>query len=72
MESSAERGVNWWLDCPHGTQQEIGFAIMSQFHHAPDSLFVTFATMEELRVISWNQHKRVSEAFSSTTIKNVS
>ena len=48
MESCAEKGVALVVRLlPAEPSKDIGFAIMSQFHYAPDIRIVTCATMEE-------------------------
>jgi len=48
MESCAEKGVELVVRLlPAEPSKDIGFAIISQFHYAPDIRIVTCATMEE-------------------------
>ena len=48
MESCAEKGVELVVRLlPAEPSRDIGFAIMSHFHYAPDIRIVTCATMEE-------------------------
>src|SRR6266446_7859340 len=48
MESCAERGVELVVRLlPPEPSKDIGFAIMSHFHYAPDIRIVTCATREE-------------------------
>ena len=48
MESCAEKGVELVVRLlPAEPSEDIGFAIMSHFHYAPDIRIVTCATMEE-------------------------
>jgi hypothetical protein len=48
MESCAEKGVELVVRLlPAEPSKDIGFAIMSHFHYAPDIRIVTCATMEE-------------------------
>jgi hypothetical protein len=48
MDSCAEKGVVLVVRLlPAEPNKDIGFAIMSQFHYAPDVRIVTCATMEE-------------------------
>jgi hypothetical protein len=48
MDSCAEKGVALVVRLlPAEPSKDIGFAIMSQFHYAPDVRIVTCATMEE-------------------------
>jgi hypothetical protein len=48
MDSCAEKGVVLVVRLlPVEPSKDIGFAIMSQFHYAPDVRIVTCATMEE-------------------------
>jgi hypothetical protein len=48
MDSCAEKGVVLVVRLlPAEPSKDIGFAIMSQFHYAPDVRIVTCATMEE-------------------------
>ncbi|HEX3443520.1 MAG TPA: hypothetical protein VHS80_02315 [Chthoniobacterales bacterium] len=48
MESCAEKGVELVVRLlPADPSKDIGFAIMSRFHYAPDIPIVTCATMEE-------------------------
>ena len=48
MESCAEKGIELVVRLlPPEPSKDIGFAIMSQFHYAPDIRIVTCATMEE-------------------------
>ena len=48
MESCAERGVELVVRLlPAEPSKDIGFAIMSRFHYAPDIRIVTCATREE-------------------------
>jgi hypothetical protein len=50
MESCAEKGVELVVRLlPAEPSKDIGFAIMSRFHYAPDIQIVTCATMEEAR-----------------------
>ncbi len=48
MDSCAEKGVELVVRLlPAEPSKDIGFAIMSHFHYAPDIRIVTCATMEE-------------------------
>jgi hypothetical protein len=48
MESCAEKGVELVVRLlPAEPSKDVGFAIMSHFHYAPDIRIVTCATMEE-------------------------
>ena len=48
MESCAEKGVELVVRLlPAEPSKDIGFAIMSRFHYAPDIPIITCATMEE-------------------------
>src|SRR5437016_14227642 len=48
MESCAEKGVELVVRLlPREPSKDIGFAIMSRFHYAPDIHIITCATMEE-------------------------
>jgi hypothetical protein len=47
MESFAEKGVELVVRLLPDPSKDIGFAIMSRFHYAPDIPIVTCATMEE-------------------------
>jgi hypothetical protein len=48
MESCSEKGVELVVRLlPAEPSKDIGFAIMSRFHYAPDIRIVTCATMEE-------------------------
>jgi hypothetical protein len=58
MDSCAEKGVALVVRLlPAEPSKDIGFAIMSQFHYAPDVRIVTCATMEEAAnyLVEWTQ-----------------